>query len=94
MSALSWCALWIPHTFALLLTLRCRCSSILWNAHSGQQLNEFASGITYDVHWSPIHPGVLSHCSDETKVTVQSVQHTGLRHVPKWLVRPCGVSFG
>jgi protein transport protein SEC31 len=69
-----------------------------WNPLSGQFLHEVNGGIekpvAFDVQWSPRLPNILSTGSYDGKVNVQSINYTGPAHVPAWLSRPIGASFG
>ena len=66
-----------------------------WDANQGQVCYEYPQqgNINYEMHWSPNIPSILSTCSYEGRVTLQSIQNAG-KHCPKWLKKPGGSSFG
>ncbi len=46
--------------------------------------------------WNPNATGLLATCSFDRKVQIFSMVGAGMSNgrAPKWLIRPCGVSFG
>jgi protein transport protein SEC31 len=92
--ALDWCA----HDASLLLTAGEDTRMAAWNPLTGQLLHELNAGvekpIVFDVQFAPRLPGVLSTCSFDQKVNIMSIGYTGAAHVPAWMTRPIGASFG
>jgi len=90
--ALDWC----PHDPALLLTTGEDGRMAGWNPLSGQLLYDYpATGhVAFDLQWSPKQPNLISTCSYDGKVQIQSIDTAGPSHVPAWMSHPVGASFG
>ena len=49
------------------------------------------------IDWCPVYPGLACASSTDRTLTIYNLQAPGaktLRRAPKWIERPCGVSFG
>ncbi|GAB2232766.1 hypothetical protein Drorol1_Dr00011820 [Drosera rotundifolia] len=102
--SMSWC----PIDSSFLLSSGKDNRTICWNTHSGEIVSEFpmSSNSTFDIHWYPKIPGVVSTSSYEGKIGLYNVEacskygvgeadiHAAPLRAPKWYIRPVGVSFG
>lgn len=89
--ALDWC----PHDPSILLTVGEDSRMASWNPITGAFLSEYSSAsVNFDIQWSPTIPNLISTCSYDGKVNIESINHTGAGHVPNWMQQPSSVSFG
>ena len=103
-------ASWCPFDTNLLISSGKDNRTIVWDPESAEYLTELppASNWTFQVEWSPKKVGLVSCSSFAGEVNIFSLQDAGAEPVagadgyvperamrpPKWLRRPCGVSFG
>ena len=86
---------WCPNDPSILLTVGEDARMASWNPLNGQLLHEYqTNNIAFDVQWSPKQPNLISTSSYDNKVNVLSINTTGPSHVPSWMTRPIGASFG
>jgi protein transport protein SEC31 len=89
--ALDWC----PSDPSVLLTVGEDARMASWNPSTGAFLYEYqTSNVAFDIQWSPKLPNIISTCSYDGKVNIESINTTGPHHVPAWMGKPTGGSFG
>ncbi|GAB2300099.1 hypothetical protein Dimus_034139 [Dionaea muscipula] len=102
--SMSWC----PIDSSFLLSSSKDNRTICWDTNSGEIACEFptASNSTFDIHWYPKIPGIISASSYEGEIGLYNVEACSRYGVgetdfgaaplraPKWCRRPVGVSFG
>jgi len=93
---------WCPHDANMLLTTGEDCKAIIWDPSvkredSGYDIKihemQFKEPASISV-WNPSKPGVIATCSKTGKIGVRNLQYCGDKHVPKWLRKTSGASFG
>ncbi len=103
-------ASWCPHDPSLLVSSGKDNRTLCWDPETAATLCELpsAGNWTFDVHWSPNMVGLVACASFDGEVSLYSLQDAGVTTTvtgadgsqevamrpPKWLQRPCGVSFG
>jgi protein transport protein SEC31 len=88
---------WCIHDPEMLLTTGEDSRTLLWNPSNGRVLSEVQSyGNSFDVQWNPHLASIFATCSFDTEghVNISSLHSAGPEHVPRWLARPAGASFG
>ncbi|KAJ8900152.1 hypothetical protein K2173_024792 [Erythroxylum novogranatense] len=102
--AMSWC----PNDSSYLLTCAKDNRTFCWNTVTGEIVRELPGGSnwTFDVHWYPKIPGVISASSYDGKVGIYNIEGcsryattendfgAATLRAPKWYKRPGGASFG
>eukprot|EP00299_Pterocystis_sp_00344_P010864 c4964_g1_i1.p1 GENE.c4964_g1_i1~~c4964_g1_i1.p1 ORF type:complete len:924 (+),score=204.29 c4964_g1_i1:65-2836(+) len=94
-------ASWCPHDSSLLVSCGRDNRTLCWNPDTGELIHELPSSWNFDVQWSPRLPAVLSVSAlgPPPTVSVHSLHDAAVRsgesiRPPRWLRKPCGVSFG
>lgn len=86
---------WSTHDSSILLSSGEDGRIVAWDALHGQYLHEYPQQAQcFDLQWSPTIPNLYSSCSYDGKVNINSINSTGPNHVPNWLAKSTGASFG